>query len=327
VATAARVVRVATATTSTSVAAAPRADGVRASERDFDFDGQDDLLVQSPDLSLLLHPKRGGMISEFDLRRRDHALLDVLARRREAYHEALIEGIAPEETNGASNIHGAVRVKEDGLAEALAFDRFRRGGLQEWVLDEDATVEGFARAAVAASFAPEGAWEHRVIEAEGGIVVGMERAAGGLAISKQVEVPVRGETITVRYECTNTGTEARGGLFVSEWNLSAPQARDGDDRIAEMMIDRRAVDLTAAPGVEADVRSFDVRGSARYGLRCEVDGECDAWHFPVESVSSSEGGLERVAQGVSVSLVRRLELAPGESLRLGFTWRVVEDAA
>jgi len=188
-------------------------------------------------------------------------------------------------------------VKEDGLKDALAFDRFRRGGLQEWVLDEDAPVEGFARAAAAASFAPEGAWEHRVIEAEGGIVVRMERTAGGLAMSKQVEVPVRGETITVRYECTNTGTEARVGLFVSEWNLSPPQSPDGDDRIAELMIEGRAVDLTAAPGVEAGVRSFDVRGSARYGLRCDADGEVDAWHFPVESVSSSEGGLERVGAG------------------------------
>jgi len=45
------------------------------------------------------------MISEFDLRRRDHALLDVLARRREAYHEALVDGVTTEETNGASNIH------------------------------------------------------------------------------------------------------------------------------------------------------------------------------------------------------------------------------
>jgi len=72
------------------------------------------------------------------------------------------------------------------------------------------------------------------------------------------------------------------------------------------------------------VRRFVVRGSAPYALECEADGACDIWHFPVETVSSSEGGLERVPQGVSVSLVRGVELAPGATVGFGFWWRVVE---
>jgi len=46
------------------------------------------------------------------------------------------------------------------------------------------------------------------------------------------------------------------------------------------------------------------------------------WYFPVESVSSSEGGLERVLQGFSLSVVRELDLAPGAELRIELAWAV-----
>jgi len=51
--------------------AAGRPRGVAVIERDLDFDGHHELLLQSPDVSLMLHPSAGGMISELDLRQRD----------------------------------------------------------------------------------------------------------------------------------------------------------------------------------------------------------------------------------------------------------------
>jgi hypothetical protein len=128
------------------------------------------------------------------------------------------------------------------------------------------------------------------------------------------------------YECENLGGEPEHGLFVSEWNLSPPHVPDGDDRTAILDIDGGAIDLRDGPGEEASVRAFAVRGSAPFGIECEPDEPCEVWHYPVETVSSSEGGLERVFQGVSVSVVRRLDLAPGASCRFGLTWRVVEPA-
>jgi alpha-amylase len=59
---------------------------------DLDYDGQPELLVQTADLSLCFHPHLGGMLSEWDVRRQDWNLLNVLSRRREAYHEPLLAG-------------------------------------------------------------------------------------------------------------------------------------------------------------------------------------------------------------------------------------------
>jgi hypothetical protein len=58
-------------------------------------------------------------------------------------------------------------------------------------------------------------------------------------------------------------------------------------------------------------------------MRCAIDGGAAVWHFPVFTVSSSEGGLERVVQGASISFVHPLDLAPGESMSLTLTWSVV----
>ena len=302
------------------------ASGVRVAERDFDFDGRDDVLVQTPDISLMLHPAEGGMISEFDLRRRDHALLDVIARRREAYHAALAEGVPVDDAQAATNIHGAVRVKEPGLAALLAIDRWRRGGLQEWLLDDTATAAEFAGRTAATRWEPSGPWACDARQDTGGAVVRMERVAGGLRVSKHVTVPAEGESIAVEYECSNVGSEPERGLFVSEWNLAPPHVADGDDRIASLEMGGGSIDLRGAPGAEMCAGEFAVRGSAPFGIACAPDEPCDVWHYPVETVSSSEGGLERVFQGVSVSVVRGLDLAPGASCRFALTWRVVEPA-
>ncbi len=310
------------------------ADGARAASpthaittADYDFDGHDEILVQSRAISLLIHPHLGGMVSEFDLRQRDHALFDVLTRRREAYHQALIDGIEQQTASEATNIHGSVRVKHEGLADALVFDRHRRAGLQEWVLAPDATVEQFARNEAATMFEPDGAWSASASASNDVPArVSMGREHGGWSIEKQIEV-ADAERVAVRYVCRNTSAERRSGLFVSEWNISPPQSDGGDDRIATLTSDQAAsatADLSAAPGVARAVSAFDIRGSAAYTVRCAISERADIWHFPVESISSSEGGVERVMQGVCIAIVRALDLAPGATSAFDLTWSAAD---
>ena len=68
-----------------------RAGWLEVRREDLDYDGQPEVLVQTADLSLCFHPHLGGMLSEWDVRRQDWNLLNVLSRRREAYHEPLLE--------------------------------------------------------------------------------------------------------------------------------------------------------------------------------------------------------------------------------------------
>ncbi len=295
--------------------------GLTVSQHDYDFDGRTDVLVQSPEVSVLIHPHAGGMISEFDLRRRDYAALDVLARRREAYHQALLEGSDVPADSEVTNIHGAVRVKESGLASALVFDRYRRGGLQDWILDPASTVQQFAAGAAPTIVEPSGAWDHAEQRTADTAVIVMERSHQGWKLQKEVDVPHTGDTLTIRYTITNVSPDRRSGRFVSEWNIAPPQAPDGDDRIANLVTPGATADLRHEAAMICNVTSFSIQGSAPYALRCTLDAPADVWHFPVDTISSSEGGLERVSQGASISITRPFDLTPNATLRLAFTWR------
>ena len=48
----------------------------------------------------------------------------------------------------------------------------------------------------------------------------------------------------------------------------------------------------------------------------------DAWWAPIETVSNSEGGFERVYQGTALFLSQVIELAPGQSWRTAVEHRV-----
>ena len=295
------------------------ATGVTLREDDVDFDGHGEVLAQSPDISLLIHPKLGGMISEFDLRRSDHALLDVLPRRREAYHEALLAGQAQAAGSEMTNIHGGLRVKEEGLQQGLVFDRYRRGGAQEWILDAGATVQQFARGEAAVLFEPDGAWSCETRLSAAGAAVLLEREAGGWRVRKEIAVPPAGEAVTVRYRVTNAGDAPRRAIFVSEWNVSPPE----DPLGARPILSANGWHDPAAGPAAIELRgSFAIGARSDYTIDCGVPGEARLWHFPVETVSSSEGGLERVGQGFSLSVVRELDLAPGAEARLELAWRV-----
>ena len=307
--------------------------GVTIAEDDFDFDGHAEVLIQSRDVSLLLHPALGGMLSEFDLRTRDHALLDVLTRRREAYHTALLDGSTRGASAEATNIHGGVRVKEEGLGTALVFDRYRRGGFQEWLLAPDATVEQHARGEAQTSFEPAALWRHEIARNSDGASVRLSRECDGWRIEKRIDVPDEGERVAVSYICTNTSGDQRNALFLSEWNFSPPHEADGDDQIATLAPIGTAVtegggagiDLAGTiPGSAAGLSSFAIRGSAPYALRCDADSPVDVWHYRVDSISSSERGVERVAQGIAIAIVRALDLAPGASVTFGFVWSVLD---
>lgn len=286
---------------------------------DLDYDGHDEVLVQTPQISLMLHPALGGMMSELDFRRRDHAALDVVARRREAYHESLLAGTAGQHSEDLTNIHGGVRLKDEGLAEHVVFDAYRRGGLQEWILPPETDVAKWTCDRSGASFEPDGTWTCEVMETPDGAAVTLAREHDGMLVQKRVSVAANAERVDVRYAIQNTGDEHRSQVFLSEWNLAAPQATDGDDRIATLHADVTPRDLTADAGA-LDANRIELRGSGDWALACDIEGGSEVWHFPVESVSSSEGGLERVYQGASIAIVRRLEVAPGERHELSFAW-------
>ena len=67
-----------------------------------------------------------------------------------------------------------------------------------------------------------------------------------------------------------------------------------------------------------------LQGNDHVGLQVEtiVDPACDAWIAPIETISNSESGFERVYQGSALLLSQVVALEPGESIDLHLEHRV-----
>ncbi|MBI3077714.1 MAG: DUF1926 domain-containing protein [Deltaproteobacteria bacterium] len=117
---------------------------IEAEQRDLDADGEPELLIATPLLSLALQPHRGGMLYELDDRSRAFNLLATLTRRPEAYHAKLAQAAQDESEERARTIHERVVAKEAGLERHLVYDAYRRTALLDHFLEPATTIHAFA---------------------------------------------------------------------------------------------------------------------------------------------------------------------------------------
>ena len=116
---------------------------------DLDADLRDEIELSSPELCVYVKPDEGGGVYELDVRRKCMNLLNVLGRRREAYHEklrlALEGGGAGEGGAEPKSIHDLVVVKDKTLGELLCYDRHLRMAFVDHFYPADVPLAELAR--------------------------------------------------------------------------------------------------------------------------------------------------------------------------------------
>jgi 4-alpha-glucanotransferase len=268
---------------------------------DYDLDGRDEVLIGTLGQTVLVDPAEAGAISAWDLRASRSALASVLRRRPEAYHELLRRHDAAAESPAAKTIspHELVQVKEEGLSALLVYDRDeRRSGLVRFVVD-GAEQGDWARAA----------W---VVERASESEVVLSRSEGSVSVSKSILLggDRLGPTLTIGLDIAALGRGVKGEL-VLEWNLNlqggganpAAYYKWGKREVRHDSIGRLAARGAALSfgntWMDVEVRSTAQPAAAR------------DW-YPVETVSNSEGGFERVYQGSCLAFRWPLGLAAGK---------------
>ena len=325
------------------IAAEDLADGateqLRATARaDLDLDGRDEVLLAEPGQVVTVKPDEGAGIGGWDIRAARHALAAVLRRRPEAYHERLRElapavpGAAGPDTtdrgDGVTSIHELVQLKEPDLAERLFYDRYeRRSGLVR-LLAPDVTPDDFARGTAAdlANLAT-GAWD--VVElGEGHLVTA---CVGTVAVDGQAQ-PVRATkrltlsgdrlrpVLVLEVELDHRGDRAFETRFGVEWAIHLLGGGGNPSAWYELAGGRSAHD---ASGTAAAVGRIGY-GNDWVGVAIEalLSPTADAWWSPIETISNSEAGFERVYQGSALLVSRPIRLAPGERHRIRVEQRV-----
>jgi alpha-amylase len=295
---------------------------------DFDGDGREETSLSNARTTLWFGAP-GGRLLEWDDKKHGVNLLNVMTRRDEGYHRTLREmgRRAAGPSDGVASIHDLVRSKEQGLDRALVRDRWVRNGFIDRFPAPGTTLEAFARSEneERGDFA-DGLYEKKWTKWPGGAEVVLGRAGSvrterGLApvrVTKRFSLAPGSARITVRYsvEC---GEALPGPLwFGVETAFAFTSPNDPKCRYTVNGAVSDPPQLGAA-GEWNDVERFGLEdGWLGFAVHVAVDRPACVWRFPLETVSMSEAGFEKVYQG-SVALVHWLiHPTPDEPFRVRF---------
>ncbi|MDA8432924.1 MAG: DUF1926 domain-containing protein [Nitrospiraceae bacterium] len=274
---------------------------VSVEKGDFDCDGYEDVIVTTKHLALAATEK-GGCVTELSLYGQAVNVCDILSRRPEAYHSKITRA-AEADAGETKTIHDQIIVKESGIGEHLVYDSYRRASLLDRFFPHGTRVTDAAGA---------------VAEELGDFLEGLYRLEapsgdGPPCLSFSREGLVRRNTVSIEKTLRLTGPrEIRvdylvsgtfSGLFGVEMNLSLlgsphPLIRRGG----------KTMTMRSAASHE-NTRAFSIRDKyLGLVIKFMFDEELSLWHYPVETVSLSEQGVERLYQGTSFLFIRNMEL-------------------
>lgn len=267
---------------------------------DLDLDGAEDALLETPEWAAWIST-RGGAMWAFDDRRAGWNYGDTLARRPEAYHEAL-RGAMVGGGEGVT-IHGAIRVTEPGLEKLIEkYDEGTRDSfLERWIEGEK-----------------EFSWRTHSFAFQPGAPDAVSLAcAEGEAPALTKHFRARAGVLEVELMLAATRTR-RGRLEVTlNLGLHVPEA---PDRWIEIDGAKATPPHFAAAAChEAVRRAAFVDAWAGRRLEIVVDRAAQLRRAPIETVSLSERGAEKVFQGLETCWTFDADLTANEPWRVVFT--------
>jgi len=299
---------------------------------DFDRDGNEELLVETPQMNISISPSRGGSIFEIDCKAIAFNFLNTMARREEPYHRKILEKLTlkPSDDSTAS-IHDLVLTKEEGLERLLNYDWYRRTFLIDHFLRADTTLDSFA----ACDYAEQGDFidkpfelksrknenEVKIILWRHGQVWAGERWCS-VHLKKEIIVPNNKASFAVRYTIINNHPSEIPIWFGTECNLSMLDG-ESDDRY--YIIEGREISprKLSSKHYLNDITGFGVED--RYlKVKCEfrLSETADLWLFPIHTVSLSEAGFEKVYQSSVLMPQWKSVLSPGDCMKFDLSFTI-----
>lgn len=307
-----------------------------ALQADVDKDSHDEFLLSSDAQSLLFAPASGGALVEWDWRAVGLNLVNTLTRRPEGYHihlkEAAASGavvLAGQERRVSPARASAVRVKELGLQDKLFYDWYRRTSLLDHVFSDETTLNAFYRC----QYTELGDFVNQPYQAEltqtserlvlrlyreGG--VWQDKVCHPLRVEKTIVLSAGQLALDVTHQVTNTGQSPLRARFGVETNWGIAGG-DGPQAYS-VWPGGNLTRFNALHAVEsADEVAFVNEWYGRVILT--ADRPASWWQFPIETISNSEAGFERIYQGTSVTCHWPLELEQGETWQVALRFKLL----
>ena len=289
---------------------------------DTDLDGIDEALLAGHGQTVVVDLAEGGAIGSWDIRAVRHALAAVLRRRPEAAHTMLLEH-ATVATGGRAERHDVDPRADPGQGAGAcrpAPVRRIRAAIRSRPLPRtgcDARHVGRREHARAGRFPGRAVRAGRPRRGGPG---GSARRLGRRRRWRQTPGPGR-QGVHGRRRPAVTPARARGGRrepvrsslttrIGIEWNLTMLGGGGNPAAWYEVAGERTPHDGSGAIDGVTAVR----QGNDHVGVTVDtsVEPAADAWWAPIDTISNSENGFERVYQGSALLLSWPLTLGPGQ---------------
>ena len=296
---------------------------------DYDADGANELLFTAPQYQALLKPQDGGTIAAFDFRPAAATLVNSILRRPEAYH-ARLRDAAETAVGAVASIHEQTRVKEPGLERYLRYDRWPRHAFRVLLFDSNRTQADY---------------EALELQEDAGFAGGPFKVKSSSALDAELfrndQLKCSGKDASTsprlalmkRFSFGPTPNGCEIGCDIglklkqplgkpiavgieSVINLLAPAE---PDRFFEMP--RGPQNLRFSGALRGPLLRME-DGWQRIRVALHAPASQEFWVAPIETVSESEEGFERVYQGSQILAIWRPVLTPQEPWFARLVWRV-----
>jgi alpha-amylase len=307
--------------------------GFKVMTTDFNKDGRDEIAVEASGYHALFEPAKGGSLIELDYLKKPINLSDTLTRRPEAYHQKLLAMRDGGSSNtGVASIHDQVRTKEPGLENKLFYDQGTRASLVERMVPLETKVEDL----LAARYRELGDFHRRTFAAKlrepkgKGKPLALGLACDGsidgapVKLTKDLTLSPGNFQLDADYRLLNLSSRDLRFLFLVEWNLTL-LAGDTPDRNYFVAGKTLSSPRLNTVGAEEGVSEMGMRdGWLELEVNFKTQTPAKFWRYPVETISQSEGGFERVYQGSCLLLGWEVHLPAQGSFETSVTTSLKE---
>jgi len=274
--------------------------GTQGETIDFDLDGFDEAILHNKDMWLCVKPSAGGTIVEMDVKNRAVNILNVLTRRKEAYHKDIIAK-KEEAIDEHVSIHDKPK-EADGITTGLIYDIYRKSMFIDHFFGEDTTPESFEGMEYSGCGDFAGSiYEFKMNNDKNkpGVVMKREGVVGDMPVRIRKEIVLNGATLNISYNIINLGKAKKKIWFGTEMAFIMPDADSSRYAYILGLGRKKEKDMTLlSRGTNERLEKLEVRDSGgELGFFASFSKECTLWRFPIKTVSQSEKAYEENYQG------------------------------
>jgi len=298
-------------------------DWLEVKEVVYNKDGRKYFVLESNIFSVYIDQNDGGVIKELDYRPISINLVNTLSRKKESYHQKILEGMTKDDGK-VKTIHDDAKPSVPGLSNKLIYDKFPRNCLRDYFLRRDITIDDFmnSRYDEIGGFTSSNYVSSRM--KEGIVLKAISKVSGvALKVQKQIQIKPGKKELFISYDIERLGPRDVDAIFGIEFNFTMPDLNS--DRY-DYFCNEKAIGCGLSKiGQVENVESFGIIDyNKECGLRLNfLDRAREVWYFPVETVSQSERSYELNYQCSCIFPRWPLDFSKNNTCHLEIIWAII----